>query len=51
MKRILPIILCLLAALVFYSVGFTSGAVVLIAVGVAFEAGFWVLAFRSFRSS
>ena len=51
MKRILPIVLCLLGALVFYSLGFSGGAVALIAVGMAFELGFWVLALRGFRSS
>ncbi|MDA8016393.1 MAG: hypothetical protein MPN21_02995 [Thermoanaerobaculia bacterium] len=47
MKRILPTIGCLIAAIFFYHFGFLSGAVTLLVVGGLFELGFWILALRA----
>ena len=46
-KRWNILLLLVLAAAVFYSIGFYSGAVAAIAVGGMFELAFWVKLFRN----
>ena len=45
LKRLSPIVFLVLA-IVFYTVGFRSGAIALIVLGIAAEIGFWVGIFK-----